>query len=58
MTDHQLISPAHEVRAFLAGATQFRRAVKLSDPTETYACFDDDGWPLPADKAVKRIYRS
>jgi len=37
------------IRALLAGKTQTRRVVKLSDPTQTYACFDDDGWPMSAD---------
>jgi len=29
--------------------TQTRRIVKLSDPTETYACYGDDGWPETVD---------
>ena len=29
--------------------TQTRRIAKLSDPTGTYACRDDDSWPMTAD---------
>lgn len=39
------------VRKLLSGAkTQTRRVVKLSDPSQTYATFDDDNWPLTADE--------
>lgn len=38
------------VQAILEGRkTQTRRVVKLSDPTQTYAQFDDDGWPMSED---------
>jgi hypothetical protein len=40
-----------EVRAILDGRkTTFRRVVKLTDPSSTYACHDDDGWPMTADE--------
>lgn len=39
------------VRAVLDGTkTQHRVPVKLSDPTATYAGFDDDGWPMTQDQ--------
>lgn len=38
------------VRAILDGRkTQTRRVVKLRDPSQTYAAYDDDGWPMYVD---------
>lgn len=48
-----IIMGAESVLAIIAGRkTQTRRVVKLTDPTQTYACHDeDDGWPVSADNA-------
>jgi hypothetical protein len=50
-TERRLIARPHEIAGFLAGTqTQFRRAVKLRDPSGTYSAHADDGWPESADE--------
>ena len=50
MTYRPLNLRAEEVRAIRDGRkTMLRRIVKLSDPTQTYAAFAEDGWPMTED---------
>lgn len=52
MNTHPITLTPDQVRAAMAGRlAQVRMPVKLSDPSQTYAIHDDDGWPCSADEA-------
>ncbi len=49
--ERPIIMTGKSVQAIRAGRkTMTRRICRLSDPTETYAAHDDDGWPMTEDQ--------
>lgn len=51
MTTHPITLTPSQLRSALAGRLeQVRFFVTLSDPSQTYAVHDDDGWPCSADE--------